>query len=139
MEQFHERYNFTILGAPPPSRDYNASEVLEMSSKPVENDGRNKVLNDFEEVRKKSFKEIIDTGQASIAELSSLATQAQSDKYYAALSSLMKTVSDANFRLLEVQEKIRDIKAKETGDRKPVTNQLIITSAALLDMIKGKK
>ncbi len=94
--------------------------------------GREMVEEDFEEARK-NLHEIIRAGQESIAQLVALADQSQNDKYYAALSSLMKTVVDANEKLLVLQEKIRYITKKE--ESKVINNNLIITTDELQQMI----
>src|SRR6476659_2703385 len=74
--------------------------------------GRGLVEDDFEAARK-NLLEIIESGKESIAQLALLADQSQNDKYYAALSSLMKTVVDANEKHLKLQEDIRRITKKE--------------------------
>lgn len=102
-------------------------------------DSRSKALDDFEQVRTNLI-EIIETGQESLATLAQVADQAQNDKFYAAYASLLKTVSDANMKLLEIQEKIRQIKNEDRGVPKTINNTLVMTSSDLLKMIKdGQK
>lgn len=104
----------------------------------IEIDSRKAVLKDFETARE-NLLEIIESGQQSIAELTQLCSQSQNDKYYAALSSLMKTVTDANEKLLTLQEKIREIENLVRNEPKQVTNQLILTTSELQKLIKNQK
>jgi hypothetical protein len=105
---------------------------------PRETDNRLSVLKDFEAARE-NLLDIIKNGQDSIADLTALCSQAQNDKYYMALSSLMKTVTDANEKLLNLQEKIREIEKLSKNEPKHVTNQLIVTTAELQKLIQQKR
>ena len=95
--------------------------------------GRERVEEDFEAARL-NLLEIIETSRKAMDELALLAEQSQNDKYYAALSSLLKTYVDANERLLDIQEKIRLITKKEKMPGN-VTNNLIITTDELQALI----
>ena len=105
---------------------------------PRETDNRKSVLSDFEAARQNLY-DIIENGQRSIDRLTELCDQAGNDKYYMALSSLMKTITDANEKLLNLQEKIREIEKLEKNEPKHVTNQLIMTTADLQKLLKQKK
>jgi len=98
-------------------------------------DNRQAVLADFEKARL-NLLEIIAFGQEAIAEFAPVCSQAQNDKYYMALSSMMKTVADTNKQLLELQEKIREIENLAKNEPKHVTNQVIMTTADFQKYLK---
>jgi hypothetical protein len=100
--------------------------------------GREMVEQDFESARQ-NLLSIIKNGQAAIEQLSLLADQSQNDKHYAALSALMKTVVDANEKLLDIQQKIRNVTRDTQSASKVINNNLIITTDQLHQMIKGNK
>lgn len=100
--------------------------------------GRDLVEDDFETART-NLLEIITNGQAAIVELSQLASQSQNDKYFAALSSLMKTVVDANEKLLDIQQKIRNVTKETRLEAKTINNNLIMTTEDLAKLLKASK
>ena len=99
---------------------------------PMKSPGREMVEKDFETARD-NLHEIIKNGQEAIAQLTLLAEQSQNDKYYTALSGLMKTIVDDNEKLLILQEKIRIVTKKE--ESKVINNNLIITTDQLHELI----
>jgi hypothetical protein len=119
----------------------NIKDVTEQTSRLITTsingpiDNRQAVLSDFEKART-NLLEIIAIGQEAIAEFSLICSQAQNDKYYMALSSMMKTVSDSNKQLLELQEKIREIENLAKNEPKHVTNQVIMTTADFQKYLK---
>ena len=94
--------------------------------------GREMVEEDFETARN-NLLEIIEVSRKSMDELALLCEQSQNDKYYAALSTLLKTYVDANEKLLKLQGDVRFITKKETD--KVINNNLIITTDELQQLI----
>lgn len=89
-----------------------------------------------------NIRDIIDTGTDSLQKLAEIADQSQHPRAFEVLSTLMKTIVDANKDLLELQKKIRDIEApnKQNDSNNITTNNLFVGStAALQKMIQGMK
>lgn len=82
-----------------------------------------------------NLRSIIDSAQASIEDLSSIASTSESPRAYEVLSSLIKTIVDANKDLLELQRKVQLL--KDESDSKPnnVTNALFVGSTAELSKL----
>ena len=104
------------------------------------------VQNDVEFARD-NIKGVIETITPALIDLATIARQSQNDKYYAALSSLAKTVVDANKELITVSktdkeiEKLsieNDAKRNEDEDNMTQINQLYVSSADVLDQIIEK-
>ena len=70
-----------------------------------------------------NLRSMINAAQQSIEDLSSIASTSESPRAYEVLSTLIKTIVDANKDLLELQRKVQLL--KQEGDSKPqnVTNQ----------------
>lgn len=117
-------------------------KTTEIIVAPEKSDSQSKVYDDFEKVRE-NLLEVIKDGMSALVDLQGLASASQSDKHYAAYSSLMKTVIDANKELLQTQRSIRDITKDDTryqqaqGDT--INNLFIGTSEELLKLIKHGK
>jgi len=99
-----------------------------------ENRGQEHVQNDFETARD-NILEIAKTGQEAMIELLQLASASQSDKHYSALSSMMKTLLDANEKLLTIQKQIRELESSKTDQPKQINNNLILTTEQLREML----
>jgi flagellar biosynthesis regulator FlbT len=97
--------------------------------------GRDQVENDFETARA-NLLAIVEAGQISIESLAQLADQSQNDKYYLALAALMRTIVDANEKLLDIQKKIRNVTAETKEGAQTIHNNLIITTDELRKIIK---
>ena len=100
--------------------------------------GRDQVECDFETARDNLLK-IVEEGRAAIETLGQLCDQSQNDKYYLALAALMRTVTDANEKLLDIQRKIRIVTADTNEKAQTIHNNLIITTDDLRKMIKDSE
>jgi len=78
---------------------------------------------------------MINAAQQSIEDLSSIAATSESPRAYEVLSTLIKTIVDANKDLLELQRKVQLL--KQEGDSKPqnVTNALFVGSTSELQKL----
>jgi hypothetical protein len=110
----------------------------ELVLEPIATDNRQNVLRDFELAREHIL-ENLKIVQSNIAELSDLCTQAQSDKYYSALASLLRTAKELTESLLDIQGKIREIELLQRNEPKKITNQLILTTSDLHKLLTQKK
>ena len=89
---------------------------------------------DYEYARD-NLRSMINAAQQSIEDLSSIASTSESPRAYEVLSTLIKTIVDANKDLLELQRKVQLL--KNEGDSKPqnVTNALFVGSTSELQKL----
>jgi len=87
---------------------------------------------------RENLRSIIDSAQASIDDLSSIASTSESPRAYEVLSTLMKTIVDANKDLLELQRKVKLLK-DESSQPNNVTNALFIGSTSELQKLIKKQ
>lgn len=74
---------------------------------------------------------LIDTGTDSFEKLVQIAAASQHPRAFEVVSTLMKTLVDANKDLLEIQSKIREIEGADTprnGEAQVVNNNLFVGS-----------
>ena len=91
------------------------------------------VMDDYHYARE-NLKNIIDSAQQSIDDLSSIASTSESPRAYEVLSDLMKTIVNANKDLLELQRKVKQL--KDDGEKPSnVTNALFVGSTAELQKL----
>lgn len=95
------------------------------------------VMDDYYYARE-NLKEIISSAQQSIADLSTIASTSESPRAYEVLSTMMKTIVDANSELLELQKKVKKLKEEDKKDNpQNVTNALYVGSTGdLMKLIK---
>ena len=90
---------------------------------------------DFNHARE-NLLELIKACQATIDRLMLLSEQSDLARYYEVLNATMKTMVEANRELLALQKQIRSIKESPAEGPKKVVNNLVMTTADLLNMIK---
>lgn len=93
---------------------------------------------------KKNIENIIKQGDASLTEIISIANQSQSPRAFEVVSALMKTLLDANKDFVDMSMKkkyaIDEMNApKEAAQNNVTNNNLIVSTADLLKMLKGDK
>jgi len=101
----------------------------------------NDIVDEDYRYARENLKQIIESAQKSIEDLSSIAMTSESPRAYEVLSNLMKTIVDANKDLLELQKKMKQLK-EDSSVRQPtnVSNALFIGSTAELNrLIKQSK
>lgn len=101
-------------------------------------------LKDIEKARK-NIEKIIELGGESLDEMIALAKQSESPRAFEVASTLMKTLLDANRDFVEMstrkkyaKEEILNPKEEEKAQTNVVNNNLILSTADLLKMIKGE-
>lgn len=84
---------------------------------------------------------IIQSGSNALDELLMVASQSQHPRAYEVISTLIKTLVDANKDLLELQKKIREINTPEETVNAPrtINNTLVVTTAELTKMIENAR
>lgn len=96
-------------------------------------------VNDLETARQ-NIKGIIDTGEDALKEMLTIAKQSESARAFEVVSTLMKTMLDANKDFVDVSTKKKFAKeeiAAPKQEQNVTNNNLIISTADLLKMIKG--
>ena len=115
-------------------------EVLNDSRQIIEKlDAQNDEIDADYQYARDNLRSIINAAQASIEDLSSIASTSESPRAYEVLSGLIKTIVDANKDLLELQRKVKLLKQEEDSKPQNVTNALFVGSTAELQkMLKGR-
>ena len=97
----------------------------------------NDVDDDYKYARE-NLKEIINSAQQSIADLASIASTSESPRAYEVLSTMMKTIVDANKDLLDIHKSVKKLKEdNNTSAPQNVTNALFVGSTS--DLMKTIK
>jgi gas vesicle protein len=126
-----------------PTDTKSMAETIEESRVTVMNETPstdNDIDDDYKYARE-NLKEIIDSAQQSIADLASIASTSESPRAYEVLSTMMKTIVDANKDLLDIHKSVKKLKEdNNTSAPKNVTNALFIGSTSdLMNLIKDNK
>lgn len=113
-------------------------EVLPVQASVEEDD----TIRDIEQARG-NIKNIIEQGDDALKEMISLAKQSESPRAFEVASTLMKTLLDANKDFVEMSTKKKYAKEelmgpKEAAQTNITNNNLILSTADLLKMIKGE-
>lgn len=122
---------FNLPDSPPLVKDI---EVLKPDTK---NDD---IESDYKYARENLYN-AIERGSDALEELVELAKQSQSPRAFEIVGQMIKTLTDANKDLLEVQKKVKDLK-KEEKSKGPnsVTNALFVgNTAELQKLLKDNK
>lgn len=115
-------------------------EVVEenLPAEIVEFDDEN--LNDLEKVRS-NIQDVMNTGQEAVREMLEIAKQSEQPRAFEVVSTLMKTLLDANKDFADVSTKKKFAKEelngpKEAAQTNVTNNNLIVSTADLLKMLK---
>ena len=115
-----------------------SSEIVEESKKekPVKKDD---VTNDYEYTRGNLYS-IIEKGQEAINGILELAQETETPRAYEVVGHLIKNVSDATDKLLDLQKKMHELE-QDTKKQAPTTvnNALFVGSTAELSKLLNKK
>ena len=116
------------------------AEINEAQPPAVIDDGAEENLNDLEEVRQ-NIKGVIETGDDALKEMLEIAKQSEMPRAFEVVSTLMKTMLDANKDLADISTKKKFVKEeiagpKEAAQNNVTNNNLIVSTADLLKMIK---
>lgn len=98
-------------------------------------------LRDIEKARK-NIQQVMETGQDAMKEMLEIAKQSEHPRAFEVVSTLMKTVLDANKDFADMSSKKRFVREeingpKEAAQTNVTNNNLIVSTADLLKMIKG--
>ena len=106
------------------------------------NPDEDETIKDIEQARG-NIKNIIEQGDDALKEMIALAKQSESPRAFEVASNLMKTLLDANKDFVEMSTKKKYAKdelngPKEAAQTNVTNNNLIVSTADLLKMIKGE-
>lgn len=90
------------------------------------------------ELAKRNIENIINLGDDAVKEMVEIAKQSESPRAFEVVSTLMKTLLDANKDYVEMSTKKRYAKEEQTTQTQVTNNNLIVSTADLLKMIKGE-
>lgn len=90
------------------------------------------------ELAKRNIENIINLGDDSVKEMVEIAKQSESPRAFEVVSTLMKTLLDANKDYVEMSTKKRYAKEEKQAETQVTNNNLIVSTADLLKMIKGE-
>jgi hypothetical protein len=114
-----------------------SSEIIEepKKEKPVKKDD---VTNDYEYTRGNLYS-IIEKGQEAINGILELAQETETPRAYEVVGNLIKNVSDATDKLLDLQKKMHELE-QDTKKQSPTTvnNALFVGSTAELSKLLNK-
>jgi hypothetical protein len=112
----------SILGVEETKQVTTKNEELEIYE--PEDIDKNKIVNeDFDYIRS-NLKEIIESTKDSVSTMASIAESTEAPRAFEVLGSLIKTMVEANRELLDIQVKLKNIKDKETTDKKGETKNI---------------
>lgn len=141
----------SMLGLKPLAEVLNDDEDIPNKELVVVNETNGDIIQheDSESVKdidlaKKNIESIIKQGDDSLVEIISIAKQSQSPRAFEVVSNLMKTLLDANKDFVEMSMKkkyaVDEMNApKEAAQTNVTNNNLIVSTADLLKMLKGDK
>lgn len=123
------------------------ADEIEVNSSSIEKIEDNKNLNSIIDDIKKdyeysrgNFYSIIEKGQEAINSVLELAQETESPRAYEVVGQLIKNVSDATDKLMELQKKLKDIEeVKPVSGPTNVTNALFVGSTAELSKLLKNK
>ena len=119
-----------------------ASEVVEPSHKEVgitKPDASTEIRKDYEYTRGNLYS-IIEKGQEAINGILEIAQESEMPRAYEVAGQLIKSVSDATDKLLDLQKKIKEVNEEEKKGPTSVTNNALFvgSTADLAKLIKGE-
>jgi len=109
----------------------------------VSNDDHEENLKDIEMVRQ-NIASVIDIGKDAMYEMLEIAKQSEQPRAFEVVGTLMKTMLDANKDYADISSKKKYAKEevngpKEAAQTNVTNNNLILSTADLLKMMKGEK
>ena len=97
------------------------------------------ISKDYEYTRGNLYS-IIEKGQEAINGILELAQESEMPRAYEVAGQLIKSVSDATDKLMDLQKKLKDVNAEEKGPTNITNNALFVGSTAdLAKLIKGER
>ena len=120
----------------------NLPDIIEHETLPTVPDSINDENLEDIELARSNIKSIVEKGIDSLDELLSLAKQSESARAFEVVSTMMNTLISANKSFVEMSDKKKYAKednSTSTQQTNVTNNNLILTTADLLKMMKGDK
>ena len=108
--------------------------TVEIASIDVDTDNKNDI-----EVARQNLHNLVIKGNDALDEIILIAKQAESARAFEVVSTLIKTLTDANRDLVDLAKKKKDLLQKDDGQKSIINNNLIVSSTSdLIDLLKNK-
>ncbi len=109
--------------------------VDETKNLPVETEVPSNTEKDLEYARE-NYYHLIETGRRSLEDLVDVANQSQHPRAYEVIATLIKTITDTNDKVVDLQKKAKDI-LSDSEAKKVTNNNLFVGSTTELTRILG--
>ena len=109
--------------------------VDETKNLPVETEVPSNTEKDLEYARE-NYYHLIETGRRSLEDLVDVASQSQHPRAYEVIATLIKTITDTNDKVVDLQKKAKDI-LSDSEVKKVTNNNLFVGSTTELTKILG--
>lgn len=117
----------------------NVTPSESVVEKPVRTDSDDQIKKDYEYTRGNLYS-VIEKGQESLDGIMELAQQSDSPRAYEVAGQLIKNVSDATDKLIDLQKKMKELNKDEEGPKSVTNNALFVGSTAdLSKFLKTQK
>lgn len=118
-----------------------APAIIEEPTPPaIVSEGDDENLRDLEQVRQ-NIQGVMQTGEEAMREMLEIAKQSEQPRAFEVVSTLMKTMLDANKDFADISTKKKfakeELDAPKQQETNITNNNLIVSTADLLKMIKG--
>ena len=139
MKKTKMEENFEEIFDLPSNDDVEGELIIDTPKKPLSPEGSDDVDTDYQYARENLYN-VIERGSDALNTLVEIANQSESPRAFEIVSTLIKTLSDANKDLLEVQTKVKKLKEETATGPKNVTNALFIGNTSdLQKLIRDRK
>lgn len=91
---------------------------------------------------RKTFRSLIDKGNAAMENLTDLAKESESPRAYEVLATMMRTIADTTKDLFELQNKNKNLRKEDNPKQEQITVEKAVfvgTTAELLQKVKQEK
>jgi len=112
-----------------------AKEIIKESKKEIKNiEDKDHSDLDYDYIRGTLYS-LIEKGQEAATSLLELAQDGQQPRAYEVFGQLIKNVADSTDKLMDIHQKVKDLKKEEKSGPKNVTNALFVGSTAELQKL----
>ena len=117
----------------------NEEKSVERVNPPPDRLTKDEITRDYEYTRGNLYS-IIEKGQEAIDGILEIAQESEMPRAYEVAGQLIKSVSDATDKLMDLQKKLKDVNAEEKQGPTSVTNNALFvgSTADLAKLIKGE-
>ena len=117
----------------------NEEKSVERVNPPPDRLTKDEITRDYEYTRGNLYS-IIEKGQEAIDGILEIAQESEMPRAYEVAGQLIKSVSDATDKLMDLQKKLKDVNTEEKNSPTNVTNNALFvgSTADLAKLIKGE-